>query len=56
MNSEAQVDNFDRNLFCFSTILLLRVVRFLSELRNVMLLQENEKVNISKDVEQKLIL
>ena len=29
-------------------------VMFLNELRNVMLLQESEKVNISKDVEQQM--
>ena len=46
--------NFDGNPFCLLTILLLSFVRFLSELRNVMLLQESEKVNISRDVEQKL--
>ena len=46
--------NFDGNSCCFLTILLLRFVKFLSELRNVMLLQESEKVNISRDVEQQL--
>jgi hypothetical protein len=46
--------NFDGNPCCFLTILRLRFVRFLSELRNVMLLQESENVNISRDVEQKL--
>ena len=46
--------NFDGNPYCFLTILLLRFVRFLSELRNVMLLQESGKVNISKDVDQQL--
>ena len=46
--------NFDGNPCCFLTILLLCFVRCLSELRNVMLLQESGKVNISRDVEQKL--
>ena len=46
--------NFDGTPCCFLTILLLRFVRCLSELRNVMLLQESGKVNISRDVEQKL--
>ena len=46
--------NCDGNPRCFLTILLLRFVRFLSELRNVMLLQESEKVNISRDVDQKV--
>ena len=36
------------------TIMLLRFAWFLNELRNAMLLQESEKVNISRDVEQKL--
>ena len=33
--------------------MLLRFALFLNELRNAMLLQESEKVNISRDVEQK---
>ena len=44
--------NFDGSPCCVLSILLLRFVRFLSESRNVMLLQE--KVSISRDVEQKL--
>ena len=32
--------------------MLLRFAWFLNELRNAMLLQESEKVNISRDVEQ----
>ena len=46
--------NFDGNPFWFSTIMLLRFAWFLNELRNAMLLQESENVNISRDVEQKL--
>ena len=46
--------NFDGNPCCFLTILLLRFAWFLNELRNAMLLQESEKVNISRDVEQQL--
>ena len=46
--------NFDGNPCCVLTILLLRVALFLNELRNAMLLQESEKVNISRDVEQKV--
>ena len=46
--------NFDGNPCRFLTILLLRFVRFLKEKLNMMLLQESEKVNISRDVEQKM--
>ena len=45
---------FGGNPCRFSIVLLLRFVRFLSELRNVMLLQESEKVNQAQDVEQQL--
>ena len=34
--------------------MLLRFALFLNEIRNAMLLQESEKVNISRDVEHKL--
>ena len=46
--------NFDPSPLCFLTILVLRFALFLSELRNAMLLQESEKVNIRRDVEQQL--
>ena len=39
-------------LVVFLTILFLRFAWFLNELRNAMFLQESEKVNISRDVEQ----
>ena len=48
--------HFDGNPGCVLTVLLLRFALFLSELRNAMLLQESEKVNISRDVEQTLRL
>ena len=46
--------NFDGDPYCVLTILLLRFALFLIELRNAMLLQESEKVKISRDVEQEL--
>ena len=46
--------NFDGNPYCFLTILFLRFALFLTDLRNAVLLQISEKVNISRDVEQKL--
>ena len=33
---------------------MISIFAFLNELRDVMLLQESEKVNISRDVEQKM--
>ena len=44
--------HFDGHPFCFLTILLLRFALFLTELRNAMLLQESEQVNISRDIKQ----
>ena len=46
--------NFDGNPCRFSIVLLLRLVRFLKDKLNMMLLQENEKVNKTLDVEQKV--
>ena len=46
--------NFDGNPYCFLLILLLRFVRGLNELRNAVLLQERQKVNICRDVEQNM--
>ena len=45
------IGNTSRNLRFVS---LSQFVMFFSELRNGMLLQEREKVNISRDVEQQL--
>ena len=46
--------NFDGNHYYFLTILLLCFALFWNELRHVRFLQECEKVNISRDVEQQL--
>ncbi len=46
--------NFDGNPSRFSTVLLLRIVRFLKEKLNMLLLQESETVNKTLDLEQKL--
>ena len=46
--------NFDGNPFRFLIVLLWRLVRFLKDKLNMMLLQENEKVNKTLDVEQKV--
>ena len=46
--------NFDGNPCRFLTILLLRFLRFFKEKLSMMLWQRSEKVNISRDVEQKV--
>ena len=46
--------HFDGNPCRFVIVLLLRLVRFLKDKLNMMLLQESEKVNKTLDVEQTL--
>ena len=46
--------HFDKNLFRFSTILLLRFVKFFEETLSMVVLQAIDKVNKTLDVEQKV--